>query len=165
MAGPGRRRTVEDMDQDQHRASARSLPWWGILALVVLAAPRVVLHDLDLVHEGTVVNAVLVFVPPLVWIVTVVAWRVSRPLLTLVLVGLWYGVVLLVTHQLLWQSSLGGRDVSLGGNLAGLDPVLQQLVVRGFAAVSSLATGLLVGTVTGLVAWGVSAAAGRVRRG
>ncbi|HIT76075.1 MAG TPA: hypothetical protein IAA98_10850 [Candidatus Avipropionibacterium avicola] len=153
------------MDQDQHRASARSLPWWGILALVVLAAPRVVLHDLDLVHEGTVVNAVLVFVPPLVWIVTVVAWRVSRPLLTLVLVGLWYGVVLLVTHQLLWQSSLGGRDVSLGGNLAGLDPVLQQLVVRGFAAVSSLATGLLVGTVTGLVAWGVSAAAGRVRRG
>ena len=123
------------------------------------------LHDLDLVHEGTVVNAVLVFVPPLVWIVTVVAWRVSRPLLTLVLVGLWYGVVLLVTHQLLWQSSLGGRDVSLGGNLAGLNPVLQQLVVRGFAAVSSLATGLLVGTVTGLVAWGVSAAAGRVRRG
>ncbi|WP_326639701.1 hypothetical protein OG884_33965 [Streptosporangium sp. NBC_01755] len=35
----------------------------AIIGLALLAAPRVVLHDLDVIHEGTFVNALFVFVP------------------------------------------------------------------------------------------------------
>ncbi len=35
-----------------------------LIALAALAAPRVVFHDLGIVHEGSVVNGLLVFLPP-----------------------------------------------------------------------------------------------------
>src|SRR5699024_6490245 len=53
------------------------LPMIGIIALALLAVPRVVLHDLGVITEGTWVNAIFVFVPPLIWIAVMAWWRVS----------------------------------------------------------------------------------------
>ncbi len=132
---------------------------WGLAALGV---PRVVAHDLDLV--GPELNMVLVFAPPLVWLVVALARRVPSPLATLSVVGLAYGVLLAVTHQLLWTHAFDGGAPTLGGNLAGtLSPAWEQVVVRGFACVSSLATGLAVGAVTGVVAWALSSVRSRTR--
>ncbi|WP_232323897.1 hypothetical protein [Catenuloplanes japonicus] len=125
----------------------------ALIALALLAVPRAVLHDMKIIHEGTAVNLLFVAVPLLVWIVVVVLARTPRPFLTLLAVGAIYGVGLALVHQVFWDV-----DVRLGGNLAGRLPIAaEQGIMRAFAAVSSLFTGLLTGAVTGLVAWAISA--------
>ncbi|WP_017569601.1 hypothetical protein [Nocardiopsis halotolerans] len=136
--------------------SALGLPWIALIGLALLAVPRVVLHDLDITREGTFVNSLLVFGPPLVWIAVAVLVRVPKPFLTLVVVGAVYGVFLALGHQLLWNASWDGNPPTLGGNLADLPPAAHAVVIRGFSVVSSLVTGTIVGAVSGLVAWGVS---------
>ena len=37
--------------------------WPALVALAALAAPRVVLHDLGVIEEGSLVNGLFVFVP------------------------------------------------------------------------------------------------------
>lgn len=128
-----------------------------IVGLALLGVPRVVAHDLGPV--GGVTNAVLVFVPPAVWLGVVVWRQVPRPFLTVLVVGLVYGVLLGLTHQLLWPWAFA-TPPRLGGNLAGaLSPTAESAVLRLFAFGSSVLTGLGVGALVGLV----GAAALRVR--
>ncbi|MEU4539127.1 hypothetical protein AB0G15_30165 [Streptosporangium sp. NPDC023825] len=131
------------------------LPVLAVIGLALLAAPRVVLHDLDVIHEGTFVNALFVFVPPVVWIAVALWKRVPNPFLTLLVVGLFHGVILAAGHQLLWNSAFGGDPPALGGNLSDLDAATQSAILRLFAAISSVFTGVIVGAITGLVAWGL----------
>jgi hypothetical protein len=131
---------------------ALGLPWIALTGLALLAVPRVVLHDLDIIQEGTFVNLLFVFVPLVMWIVAVIAARVPKPFLTLVAVGALYGVFLALGHQLLWDANVGNA-ARLGGNLKGrLSPEAEESVIRIFTVVSSVFTGLLVGAVTGLIA-------------
>ncbi|MDR7312934.1 hypothetical protein J2S40_003992 [Nocardioides luteus] len=138
------------------RRTTLGLPLTAILGLALLAAPRVPLHDLGIIEEGTFVNALFVFVPPLVWVAVAVIKQVPNPLLTLLAVGACYGILLALGHQLLWTESFGDDPPRLGGNLSGLDPTVESVIIRSFAAVSSVFTGLIVGAISGLVAWGVS---------
>lgn len=131
------------------------LPLLGILGLALLAVPRVVLHDVGLTDEGTLVNALLVWIPPIVWIVVVVLLRVPTPFLALLAVGVLYGIFLAAGHQLLWNQAFPGGGPELGGNLAGLDPSVQGIIIRGFSTISSVVTGTLVGVLCGLVATGL----------
>jgi hypothetical protein len=125
------------------------LPFPVILLLALLAVPRVVAHDLDLV--GPVVNAILVFAPLVIWLVVVLAARVPNPLLTLTVIGVVYGVFLALGHQILWTWAVDDEP-RLGGNLANLPDAVQTLIFRGFAVISSLVTGTLVGLAVGAVA-------------
>jgi hypothetical protein len=106
--------------------------WPVLVALAALAAPRVVLHDLGLIEEGTFVNGLFVFVPPACWIVAVVWKRPRRPFASVVAIG----------DELLWNATIGDRT----------DPALQEGLLRAAAVVSSLVTGTLVGVVAGAVA-------------
>ncbi|MFI6577436.1 hypothetical protein ACIBFB_16710 [Nocardiopsis sp. NPDC050513] len=136
---------------DQKRAAlGLSLPVLVLLAL--LAVPRVVLHDLSVIAPGTFVNWLLVFVPPLVWIAVVLVQRVPNPFVTLLVVGIIYGVFLALGHQLLWSLSFGDDQPTLGGNLSDLAPGAQAVIIRGFSVLSSLVTGTIVGALSGLVA-------------
>lgn len=145
------------------RRPALGLPVLAVIALALLAAPRVVLHDLNVIHEGTFVNALFVFVPPLVWIGVVAGKRAANPFLTLLAVGLCHGVFLALGHQLLWDTGFGGNAPTLGGNLSDLGPVAQSVILRFFSVISSIFTGVIVGAITGLVAWGLGKLAGRPR--
>jgi hypothetical protein len=130
------------------------LPLPVIILLAALAALRVVPHDLGIISEGSVVAWLLVFVPLAIWLIVVLRRRVPNPFLTLVLIGLAYGVMLAVGHQLLWEAAWDGNMPSLGGNLEGvLAPGLEAIVFRVSAFFSSLVTGTLVGAVAGAVAW------------
>lgn len=131
----------------------RRLPVLALIALALLGIPRVVLHDLDLLHEGTAVNLVFVAVPLLVWVAVVLARRVTRPFTMLLLVGLLHGAMLAVTHQLLWNAAFDGAPPQLGGNLADLDPTAQAIILRLTSVPSGLVTGALLGAITGAAAW------------
>ena len=72
------------------------LPLAAVFALALLAVPRVVLHDLDILHEGTPINAVFVFAPPIVWIVAVLVAGGRRAFATVFAIGLTSGVLLAV---------------------------------------------------------------------
>ncbi len=149
---PPDRSTPPRTDRTSGRADL-GLPFLAVVALALLAAPRVVLHDLGIIQEGTFVNSLFVFVPPLVWIGVVLWRRVPNPFLTLLVVGALYGVLLLLGHQILWNTAWEGNPPTLGGNLSDLAPGVQEGIMRGFAGLSSLVTGVLVGAVSGLVAW------------
>lgn len=129
------------------------LPVSVIVLLAALAVPRVVTHDLGIFPEGSFVNALLVFVPLVVWL-TVVLWRrVPYPFLTLTVIGLAYGVMLATGHQLLWEAAWDDGPLRLGGNLEGiLDPGVESIVFRASAFFSSIVTGTVVGAIVGLVA-------------
>lgn len=126
--------------------------WPVLIGLAALAVPRVVLHDLGLIEEGSFVNGLLVFVPPACWIAAVLWKRPHRPFATVVVIGAIYGVFLALGHQLLWDTAFGGAPPALGGELAGTDPAVQETTLRTVAAISSVVTGTLVGAVTGAVA-------------
>src|SRR5690625_6799813 len=64
---------------DARRSHRLGLPLWTLAILALLGVPRVVLHDLGVIHEGTAPNLLLVVAPPLVWIAVVLAARVRRP--------------------------------------------------------------------------------------
>ncbi|MGC4894657.1 hypothetical protein [Micromonospora sp. DT31] len=119
--------------------------WPALVALAALAAPRIALHDLDVVPEGTVVAALLAVGPPLCWIAAVVWRRPPRPFLTAGVIGVLYGVFLAVGHQVFWDSSLG-MDAA---GLAGLAPGAREALLRGAAVVASLFTGAAVGMIAG----------------
>lgn len=80
------------------RRTRLGLPLIAMVGLALLAAPRVVLHDLDLISEGGLPNAVFVFLPPLIWIAVVLWKRPPNPFLTLLTVGAFYGVILALGH-------------------------------------------------------------------
>jgi hypothetical protein len=137
------------------------LPLTAVVLLAAIAAIRVPLHDLGLIQEGSAAAAFLVFVPLAVWVGVVLRRRIPNPLPTLTAVGLAYGVMLAVIHQLLWGAAFGGEPPSLGGNLQGLlDPGAEAAVFRVSAFFSSLVTGTMVGAAAGAVAWAIA----RLRR-
>jgi hypothetical protein len=126
----------------------------AIILLAAIAAIRVPLHDLGIVQEGSVAAGLLVFVPLAIWLIVVLQRRVPNPFLALTVVGVAYGVMLAVVHQLLWVAAFDGNPPSLGGNLEGvLDPGMEAVVFRVSAFFSSLATGTVLGAVVGAVAW------------
>jgi hypothetical protein len=142
------------------RGSAKlGLPVPLIVALAAVAAVRAPLHDLGIVDESGPLAAALVLVPLVVWVATVLWWRSPRPLLALTSVGLTYGVMLVVTHQVLWTTVFRGDMPSLGGNLEGvLPPAAEALFLRAAAVPSGLLTGTLLGVLTGAVAWAIDRA-------
>jgi hypothetical protein len=126
----------------------------AIILLAAIAAIRVPLHDLSIVPEGSVVAWLLVFVPLAIWLIVVLWRRVPNPFLALTAVGLAYGVMLAVIHQLLWVAAYDGSPPSLGGNLEGvLSPGLEAVIFRTSAFFSSLVTGTVLGAIVGAIAW------------
>jgi hypothetical protein len=126
----------------------------AIILLAVIAAIRVPLHDLGIISEGSFANSLLVFAPLAIWLVVVLWRRVPNPFLALTVVGLAYGVMLAIVHQLLWVAAHDGSPLRLGGNLEGvLSPGLEAVVFRTSAFFSSLVTGTVFGAIIGAIAW------------
>ena len=130
---------------DDRRQRALGFSWPALVGLAALAAPRVVLHDLGVIEEGSIANGLFVFVPLACWIAAVVWRRPPRPFLTTVVLGVIYGVFLAVGHMLFWDTAFEG------GPFEDVDPS-QEAALRGQVVVTSLLTGTAVGAVTGAVA-------------
>ena len=128
---------------------ALGLPILALLGLAALGIPRVILHDLHLIEEGSPVTWILSLLPVAVWITVAVLKRVPHPFLTVLMIGVFYGVMLVITHQLLWESAFDGRTIAVG------DGPIAALVPRIAAVPSGLFTGAVVGAIGGLIAAGI----------
>lgn len=140
------------------------LPVLGIIGLGALAAPRVVLHDLHIIEEGSFINSLFVFVPLIIWLAVVLGLRVTKPFICLLAVGVVYGVFLAAGHLVFWEQAFPDGAPQLGGNHSEVDSALQGGVMRTAVTFSSLVTGTAVGAVTGLVAKGLRAVMVRMGR-
>lgn len=125
----------------------------GILA--ILPIPRVVLHDLHAVSFDSLPYKLLAVVPFVAWIGVAVLRKTKRPFVDFLTLGLAFGMLLALTHQLLWDAAWGANPPRIEGNLAGqLAPSVESVVLRAASVASGLMTGLMTGLAAGLVAFG-----------
>ncbi len=137
------------------RRSGLGFSFLALVGLAALALPRVILHDLHIIDEGDVINWVLALGPFAVWIAAAVVKKVPNAFLTVLVIGVIFGVMLVVTHQLLWDAAFQGDPPALGDSPAAL------IIPRVAAVFSGMFTSALTGAIAGLVAWGIQAAARR----
>lgn len=138
-----------------------SLPILVIVLLAALAVPRVVMHDLHTVPLDSPIYLVFAIVPFAIWMLFALSGRSKRPIYDFMVLGIIFGLMLAITHQLTWDASWGSNPPQLQGNLDGkIDPAVEGLLLRAATFVSSFMTGVVVGGITAAIAW----AATRVRR-
>ena len=130
------------------------LPFVAIVLLALLAVPRVVVHDLHILPLDSTLYKFLAVAPFAAWLAVAIFRKNRRPIHDFMYLGLVFGVLLAVTHQLTWDASWGENLPRLHGNLEGrLNPVVEGLLLRAAAFVSSLFTGALLGVGVAFVAW------------
>lgn len=138
------------------------LPFAAIALLALLGIPRVIAHDLHWVDPHGMINRLLVFIPPLIWLGVVIGRKVEKPFIALLMIGICYGVGLAVTHQLLWSFAFESPP-RLGGNLSHLSPAVSNIITRTFAFMSSVLTGTAIGIALGLIGKAIHAASRKMR--
>src|SRR5690625_1711742 len=126
-----------------------SLPFSTIFLLALLGLPRVIAHDLRWVEPGSMFNTLLAIVPPIIWILVVLS-KTNRPFMPLLWIGVVYGLLLGVTHQILWTVAFD-TPPTLGGNLKDVTPLVNSMITRVFAFLSSITTGTVIGIITALI--------------
>jgi hypothetical protein len=132
--------------------------------LAALTLPRVVAHDLKLISIDSPLYTALGVAPLLVWLVVAIFRKTTRPFFDFIAIGLVYGVLLGLTHQILWDASWGSDVPHIGGNLAGkINPLAESVILRAFALGSSIVTGLVFGAPFGIVALLAMKLRGRLR--
>ncbi|MBM7587261.1 hypothetical protein JOC86_003834 [Bacillus pakistanensis] len=126
------------------------IPISSLFLLALLGVPRVIVHDLKWVEPGSIVNMLLAMIPPIIWIVVVLWKKAIKPFKALLLVGIIYGILLGITHQIFWHITFDELP-TLGGNLAAIPPFVNAFITRAFGFFSSLFTGTIMGIILGLI--------------
>lgn len=140
----------------RHRTT--DMPTWLMLGLVALGLPRTVLADLDIVTpESTLLYYFLALTPFAAWLVVAIARKSRRPLMDFLILGVLYGLSLVVVHQVLWgvAPSLGHHPPTSAVNFADqFEPAWRELALRGYTSGVAMVIGVGSGLVAALVAVG-----------
>ncbi len=129
------------------------LSWPVMLGLAALTVPRIVLHDIRFGLGIPYLNSILALGPIAVWIGVALYKRVPRPIATLAVLGLMYGLTLAIVHQFFFSSLFDTVQPRLGGNLTGVfSPGMEMILMRVAIMISSLITGFVFGVMGGVVA-------------
>lgn len=128
---------------------------WLMLALTAVALPRTVLADLDIVPpESGLLYYVLALTPFVIWLAVAVVRRTSKPFMDFLVLGVLYGLSLVVVHQALWDvgPSLGHDPPDGAVSFAQqFGPAWQELAVRGYTVMIALMIGVGSGLAAALV--------------
>jgi hypothetical protein len=147
------------------RFPATDMPTWLVLGLVALGLPRTVLADLDVVTpQSSLLYYVLALTPFAVWLVVAIVRPSRRPFMDFLVLGVLYGLSLVVVHQVLWSvgPSLGHNPPGSAVDFAEqFSPAWRELALRGYTG----GIAMVIGVGTGLVAAVVAVGAHRWRRG
>lgn len=143
------------------------MPTWLMLVLVAAGLPRTLLTDLGIVApDSSLLYFFLALAPFALWLIVAVARRSRRPFTDFAVLGILYGLSLVVVHQLLWDlgPSLGYQPPEGAVRFAErFAPAWQGLALRGYTVAVAMLIGVGTGVVAGLVA--VVANLWRSRRG
>lgn len=148
---------------------ARRVPWTdmpaGLMAVLVAAGvPRTVLADLNVVPpESGPLYYLLALAPYGCWVAVAVLRRTRKPLADFVVLGMLYGLSLLIVHQLLWGAEGHTVPQSARDIAAHFSPGLQELALRVYTSGIALIIGIGSGLIIGLLALTVHT--WRARRG
>ena len=146
------------------RFPGTDMPVRMVLALLALGLPRSILADLDVVEpESGLLYYVLALTPFAVWLAVAVGRRSRRPAGDFLVLGVLYGLSLIVIHQALWDvgPSLGHHPPASA--LAFADQFgedWRDLALRTYTS----AIAMVIGAGVGLVAAFIAVAAARWRR-
>lgn len=128
-----------------------------MLGLVALGVPRTVLEDLGIVSpEGSPLYYVLALVPFAVWLAVAILRRSRRPFLDLLVLGVLYGLSLLVVHQLLWNVGPAAghhRPQGAVAFAAGFPAGWHELALRTYTSGIAMMIGAGTGLVAAVTAW------------
>jgi hypothetical protein len=132
------------------------MPTWLMLALVAVGLPRTILADLDIVApESSLLYYILALTPFAVWLAVAVIRRSRRPFTDFLVLGVLYGLSLVVVHQLLWDvgPALGHHPPAGAVSFANqFGPPLHEVALRGYTIMIAVMIGLGTGLVVALVA-------------
>ncbi|NJP93107.1 hypothetical protein HCN51_27280 [Nonomuraea sp. FMUSA5-5] len=131
------------------------MPTRLMLLLLALGLPRTVLADLGLVPpESGLLYYVLALTPFAAWLLVATVRESRRPFADFLVLGILYGLSLVVVHQLLWNAAAGyGRNTPAG---------IAEFTYRAYTSGIAMSIGLGTGLVAALAA--VGARAWRSRR-
>jgi hypothetical protein len=132
------------------------MPTWLMLLLVAVGLPRTVLADLDVVApESSLLYYVLALAPFATWLAVAVGRRSRRPFMDFLVVGILYGVTLVVVHQALWDvgASLGHQPPDGAVSFSEqFGPPLREVALRGYTVMIAMLIGIGTGLVCAVVA-------------
>lgn len=134
--------------------SQLGLPITTLFLLSLLGLPRVIGHDFNWLQEGTFINSLFAFIPPIIWI-TVVLLKTTKPFKPLFFIGAMYGFLLGLTHLVLWPVAFDVPPV-LGGNLTNVPLGISNIIIGIFIMLSSVATGAVIGAIIGVIGLGIN---------
>jgi hypothetical protein len=130
------------------------MPVWLVTVLVLLMLPRTLLNELGVVTEGTLPYYVLALTPFAIWLAVAVVRKNQKPMADFLMLGLLFGLLLAVVHQLLWNSGSAVTQhapqiaIDIAANF---DPGARELVTRlvsvGISLVIGLGSGLVIGAI------------------
>jgi hypothetical protein len=131
------------------------MPATLVLTLVALAVPRTILADLAIVPpESGALYYVLALTPFAAWLGVALMRPSRRPIADFFIVGVLYGLSLVVIHQALWQAgpSLGHNPPSSASDFANQFSVgWRDFALRAYTSGIALIIGIGSGLVTGIV--------------
>lgn len=131
------------------------MPWVLVLVLVAIGLPRTVLADLDIVApESSLLYYVLALGPFAAWLAVAILRPTRRPVRDFLVLGVLYGLSLILAHQLLWHAPGAEHSIPQGAIdvAAGFAPERQELALRGYTTLVSLGIGIGTGLVAAVVA-------------
>ena len=133
------------------------MPTWLMLTLVAIGLPRTTLADMNVVApESGVLYYVLALAPYAAWLAVAMIRETRKPIMDFLVLGVLYGLSLIVVHQLLWNAGAGlGEQPPAGAmNFArNFGQGFQDLAIRGYTIMIAMMIGVGSGLVVAIVAF------------
>lgn len=144
------------------------MPVWLMLVLVALALPRTILEDLNIVApESSLLYYFLALTPFAVWLAVAIVRKTAKPLMDFLVLGVLYGLSLVVVHQVLWNtgSSLGHHPPAGAVSFAeNFSPSFREFALRGYTVMIAMMIGVGSGLIVGLIAFVAKSARSKLHK-
>ena len=138
---------------DRRRFPGTDMPIWLMLGLVALGLPRTILADLDIVApESSLLYYVLALTPFLIWLLVAIIRPTRRPFRDFLILGVLYGLSLVVVHQVLWDVGGHHPPESATDFADRFAPAWREFATRAYTAGIAMVIGVGTGVGTALVA-------------
>lgn len=133
------------------------IPMRLMLTLVAIGLPRTILADLNVVPpESGLLYYFLALTPFAAWLAVAMVRKTRTPVRDFLVLGVLYGLSLVIVHQLLWNIGSGLEDQQSVGAVSfaeNFSPAFQELALRGYTIMIAMVIGVGSGLTVAAVAF------------